>query len=82
MEALRKVINGSDLPSMFELPDNFKKRKLEVIIIPIDENEEINAKLTAIDKLSGLLSNDKSVMEKFDSILSKRLSFNKGDFEA
>lgn len=81
MQALRKVVNGSDLPSLFELPDNFKKRKLEVIIIPIDESEEINEKLNAIDKLNGLLNNDKSLIEEFDSIISKRLSFNKGDLE-
>ncbi|TYQ13211.1 UNVERIFIED_CONTAM: hypothetical protein Cloal_4273 [Acetivibrio alkalicellulosi] len=74
MEALRKVVNGADLPSIFELPENVKKRKLEVIIIPMNENEEIDLKLNAIDKLHGLLSNDNFLIEEFDLIISKRLS--------
>lgn len=41
MEALRKVVKGADLPESFELPENFKKKNLEVIIIPLEE-ESLN----------------------------------------
>lgn len=37
MEALRKVINGDEVPNSFGIPESFKKRKLEVIIIPLEE---------------------------------------------
>jgi hypothetical protein len=43
------------------------------------EAEEINEKLNAIDKLNGLLNDNKFLIEEFDLIISKRLSFKKGD---
>jgi len=41
MEVLRKVINGDEVPNSFGMPESFRKRKLEVIIIPLEE-ESIN----------------------------------------
>ena len=41
------------------------------------ESEETKEKLNAIDKLNGLLNNDKSLIEEFDSVISKRLSFKR-----
>ena len=43
------------------------------------EAEEINEKLNAIAKLNGLLNDNKFLIEEFDLIISKRLSFKKGD---
>ena len=37
MEALRKIVRGTDLPNMLELPENFKDKRVEVIIIPVDD---------------------------------------------
>lgn len=38
METLRKVVRGSELPSSLELPESFKRRKLEIIIIPMEDD--------------------------------------------
>jgi hypothetical protein len=45
MVALRKVINGDEIPNSFGIPESFKKRKLEVIIIPLEEEWTNKGKL-------------------------------------
>lgn len=39
MEVVRKYINASSLMSIMKLPENFKNRKLEVIVLPTEEKE-------------------------------------------
>lgn len=39
MEVVRKYINASSLMSIMKLPENFKNRKLEVIVLPTEEEE-------------------------------------------
>ena len=38
MEALRKVVRGADLSNALELPEKFKRKNLEIIIIPLEED--------------------------------------------
>lgn len=52
MEALRKVIKGNELPASFEIPENFKRKKLEIIIIPLEEEPSLKKAL----KKEGALS--------------------------
>ena len=52
MEVVRKYINASSLMSIMKLPENFKNRKLEVIVLPTEEKEivekEVNANLVQL----------------------------------
>jgi hypothetical protein len=45
LEALRKVVNGNEIPNSFGIPESFKKRKLEVIIIPLEEESSTRVEL-------------------------------------
>lgn len=38
MEALRKVVKGTDFPISFGLPESYKSKNLEIIIIPLDDD--------------------------------------------
>jgi len=38
MEVVRKFIDASSLMSIMTLPETFKNRKLEVIVLPTDEH--------------------------------------------
>ena len=40
MEAIRKIIDHADNPLTIDLPEDFKNRKVEVIVLPIEEKEE------------------------------------------
>lgn len=40
MEAIRKIIDHTDNPLTIDLPEEFKNRKVEVIILPLEEKEE------------------------------------------
>jgi hypothetical protein len=42
MEAIRKIVDTADNPLTIELPDEFKNRKVEIIILPIGEKEDPN----------------------------------------
>ncbi len=37
MEAVRKYIDANSLMSVMALPENFKDRRLEVIVFPMEE---------------------------------------------
>jgi hypothetical protein len=40
MDAVRKIIDHSTNPLTIELPEEFNNRKVEVIVLPIEEKEE------------------------------------------
>jgi hypothetical protein len=40
MAAIRKIIDHSDNPLTIDLPEDFKNRKVEVIVLPVEENDE------------------------------------------
>ena len=69
MEALRKVIKGTDFPHMLELPENFKRKKLEIIIIPLEDDSSERKVLKKAGALSEfakpeLIDSEKSAWEK------------------
>jgi len=44
MEAIRKIIEHSTNPLTIELPEDYNNRKVEVIVIALNESEEPNEK--------------------------------------
>ena len=40
MEFVRKIVDASSLMKIIKLPDTLKNRKLEIIVLPVDENEK------------------------------------------
>ena len=40
MEFVRKVVNGTDLKDIIDIPDNLINKKVEILIFPIDEKEK------------------------------------------
>lgn len=49
MEAVKKYIDADSLIKVMRLPKKFRNRKLEVIILPIEEHEEGIKKAADID---------------------------------
>lgn len=64
MEALRKVVNGIDLTKIIDVPESFKKKKLEVIIIPLDEEPVNQMELKKPGALNEYARNDLLEKEK------------------
>ncbi len=40
MDAVRKVIEHTTNPLTIDLPEEYNKRKVEVIVLPLEEDEE------------------------------------------
>ena len=41
MNYLRKIINSEDIETLFDLPEELRNKKLEVLISPIEEEKEV-----------------------------------------
>lgn len=41
MEVIRKYVDASSLMSIMRLPESFRNRKLEVIVLPTEEKETV-----------------------------------------
>lgn len=44
MEFVRKVVNGTDLINIVEMPNSLINKKVEILIFPIEENKTKNKK--------------------------------------
>lgn len=44
MEVVRKYINASSLMTIMKLPEAFRNQKLEVIVLPTEEEESVEKK--------------------------------------
>lgn len=69
MEALRKVVRGAELPNSLNLPENFKRKKLEITIIPLEEEtsgEKVLKKAGALSEFARpeLIGSEKTAWEK------------------
>lgn len=50
MEAVRKYIDANSLMSVMALPENFKNRRLEVIVFPMEKQaEKMSKNVSEID---------------------------------
>ena len=50
MEAVRKYIDADSLMTVMRLPEQFRNRKLEVLILPVEEPEKSSKKAADIDR--------------------------------
>ena len=50
MEVVRKYIDANSLMTVMKLPEKFRNRKLEVIILPAEEQEKLSKKAADIDQ--------------------------------
>ncbi len=64
MEAVRKIVYGTDLPNSLELPENFKRKRLEIIIIPIEDDFSEKKELKKAGALSEFARPELIEMEK------------------
>ncbi len=62
MEAIKKIVNGAMISDFFNLPESFKTKQLEVIIIPVEDS----AIITTGELKRGALSayQDPAISEK------------------
>ena len=82
MEAVRKILDASQLTSVISLPETFKNRKLEVIVFPVEEaadSEWEREKIEmVVDSLTGSVPNAGLELEEYrDKRLAEKL---KSDF--
>lgn len=65
MEVVRKVVDANSLMSFMNLPKTFRNRKLEVIVLPVEENSEEVKKTadvsTVVQSLIGIIPNDNNM---------------------
>lgn len=52
MDYLRKTVDSNDLEPLFNLPEALRNRKVEVIILPVDEKKENASSVSLAGKLS------------------------------
>ncbi|MBD5496059.1 MAG: hypothetical protein HDR12_17245 [Lachnospiraceae bacterium] len=50
MEVLRKYIDADSLMAIMTLPETFKNRKLEVIVLPAEEQDKSSKKAVDIEQ--------------------------------
>lgn len=50
MEVVRKYIDADSLMTVMKLPEKFRNRKLEVIVLPVEEQEKVSKKTADIDQ--------------------------------
>ena len=67
MEVIRKFIDASSLMSIMALPETFRNRKLEIIILPTDEDTSVQQKAD----LPGIVQSLVGAIPHTDMTLSK-----------
>ena len=50
MEIMRKYVDADSLMAIMRLPEKFKNRKLEVIVLPVEEQEKTLRRAVDIDQ--------------------------------
>lgn len=55
MEAVRKIIEHSTNPLTIELPEAFNNRKVEVIVLPVEDENEKGVKKNDLSEFFGKL---------------------------
>ena len=67
MEFVRKVVNGTDLINVIDIPNSLVNRKVEIIVLPIEETPK---KVKKKKSLAGFLSKyaNPNLIEKEENI--------------
>lgn len=50
MEVLRKYVDADSLMAVMNLPETFRNRKLEVIVLPAEEQPQMSKRTSDIDQ--------------------------------
>lgn len=67
MEFIRKVVNGTDLINVIDMPNSLLNRKVEILVLPIEENKKKTKKKKSF---AGYLSKyaNPSLIEKEEDV--------------
>lgn len=67
MEFVRKVVNGSDLVNVIDIPNSLINRKVEILILPVDEKQK---KIKKKKSIAGFLAKyaNPNLIEKEENI--------------
>lgn len=70
MEFVRKVVNGTDLIDIIDMPNSLINRKVEILVFPIEDNKK---KSKNKKSLAGFLSEyaNPSLIQKEDDVWLK-----------
>lgn len=76
MEVVRKYIDADSLMTVMKLPEKFRNRKLEVIVLPVEEQEKVSKKTADIDQalhslVGAIPYTDMSLEELMDGIVTR-----------
>ncbi len=85
MEIVRKYVDADSLMAIMRLPEKFKNRKLEVIVLPVEEQEKPLKEAADIDRaiqsLTGAIPyTDMSIEELREERLKKYENIDKQIF--
>ena len=78
MEVIRKFIDANSLMSIMALPEAFRNRKLEVIVLPTDEESAIQQK----PDVAGIVQSLVGAIPHTDMTLSELRDERLGKYEA
>lgn len=66
MDAIRRIVDAERLEGLISLPDNMKRRRLELIITPVSEPlGEKKDVLAALESLMGAVPDDGKDLEDY-----------------
>ena len=81
MECIREIIDPDKLKGIIQIPEEIRKSKAEVIVLPVEEPQEklsITDKLQAIEELNGLIADQsKEKLDEFELIINQRNPFRR-----
>lgn len=67
MEFVRKVVNGTDLVDVIDIPNSLINKKLEVLVLPIEEKQKKSKKKKSIAGFLAQYANP-NLIEKEENI--------------
>ena len=67
MEFVRKVVNGTDLINVIDIPNSLINRKVEILVLPIEEKQKKAKKKKSIAGFLAKYANP-SLIEKEENI--------------
>jgi predicted house-cleaning noncanonical NTP pyrophosphatase (MazG superfamily) len=81
MECVREIIDTDKLIGIIQIPEEIRKSKVEVIVLPVEDSQEklsIKDKLQAVEELNGLISDQsKEKLDEFELIINQRNPFRR-----
>lgn len=81
MECVREIIDTDRLNGIIQIPEEIRKSKVEVIVLPVEEPQgelSIKDKLQAVEELNGLISDQsKEKLDEFELIINQRNPFRR-----